>query len=280
MKKAITVLFISIVTLNSCTDVVRVNVPEAAPRLVVEASLDWEKGTNGSTQFITLTESAPFFGITSNSPVTTATVKVTNTSANQEFIFSHQGNGIYRTDSFLPILNDSYTLEISYDGETYRAEETLIPLADIDEVNESRTGGFDVEALEANIYFNDPVDEENFYLFRFEELGDILPQLLAIPDEFTNGNRMKVFFEKIDDEDTDEEAFVSGDVANMSFYGISKQYYNYMDLLIDQYENSQNPFGTVPASIKGNCVNITVPEHYAFGYFRVTQVEKVTYTFQ
>ncbi|MEW4925558.1 DUF4249 domain-containing protein [Algibacter sp. 2305UL17-15] len=274
------ILVFALVIFTSCTDVVDVDVPEAAPRLVVEASIDWEKETQGNEQSIKLSMSTPYFDNLTNTDVAGASVKITNNTTNAEFVFSDTGNGIYTTSSFVPVLNQAYTLEINYDGETYIAEETLTPVVDIDELSQSRIGGFNDEALEVDIFFNDPPNEENFYLFRFEEEGDILPELLAIPDEFTNGNRMKVFFEKENDEDANQEEFEPGDIAHINFYGISKQYFNYMDLLVEQYENADNPFGTIPASLKGNCINPSNPENYAFGYFRLTQVVKVTYVFR
>lgn len=275
-----TIVILVFVSAMSCTDVVDVDVPEAPPRLVVEASIDWEKGTDGSMQFVKLSTSTPFFDNLSNTEVTNASVKVINNTTNQEFIFFHQGNGVYGASNFVPVLNQSYTLEVIYDGETYVAEETMTPVVDIDEISQARVGGFDDDALEVDIYFNDPPNEENLYLFRFEEAGDLLPELLVIPDEFTDGNRMKVFFEKEDDEDSGEEEFIPGDRANIEFYGISKQYFNFMDLLVDQYENAENPFGTVPATLKGNVINPYNPENFAFGYFRLSQVVKASYTFQ
>lgn len=274
------ILSVVLVLFNSCTDVVNVDVPVAPPRLVVEASIDWEKGTDGSTQIVKLSMSTPFFDNLSNTEVTNASIKVTNNSSNDEFIFVHQGNGIYGTSNFIPVLNESYTLEVIHEGETYTAEETMTPVVDIDEISQARVGGFDDDALEVDIYFNDPANIENFYLFRFEEEGDLLPELLALPDEFIDGNRTKVFFEKEEDENNGVEEFVAGDVANIEFYGISKQYFNFVDILIDQYDNAQNPFGTVPATLKGNVVNPTNPENFAFGYFRLSQVVKASYTFQ
>ncbi len=280
MKYSIFKILSIVLICASCTDVVDVDVPEAPPRLVVEASIDWEKNTLGNQQSILLSTSTPYFDNLSNNSVTDASVKITNNTSNEEFEFTHQGNGIYGTSSFVPVLNQSYTLEINYQGETYIAEETMTPVVDIDEISQAREGGFDDEALEVDIYFNDPGNEENFYLFRFEEEGDLLPELLAIPDEFTDGNRMKVFFEKEEDEDIGQEEFEPGDIAFIEFYGISKQYFNYIDLLIEQYENAENPFGTVPATLKGNCVNPSNPENYAFGYFRLNEVNRVTYVFQ
>ena len=48
-------------SLNSCTDVIDINVPNAGARLVVDASIKWEKGTSGATQTIYLRESTAYF---------------------------------------------------------------------------------------------------------------------------------------------------------------------------------------------------------------------------
>ena len=45
----------------SCNDVIDVDVPTATPRLVIEASLDWEKGTVGNEQTIKLSNIIDIF---------------------------------------------------------------------------------------------------------------------------------------------------------------------------------------------------------------------------
>ena len=280
MKSLYKIIFaIVILTCWSCTDVVDVETPEAESRLVVEASIDWEKGTLGNNQTIKLSTSVPYFDELSNNAAIGASVKITNDDTIQEFIFVDQGNGDYTTSIFTPVLNQSYTLEIIYNGEVFTANETLTPVTDIEEVNQSITDGFNDEALEVNVLFNDPINEENFYFFKFREQGDLLPELLDISDEFTNGNQMKVFFEKEDDEDINQTEFEPGDIVNIEFFGVSEQYFNYMRLLIEQYGSAGDPFGSVPVPLKGNCLNTTNSEKYAYGYFRLTQAENQTYTY-
>ena len=273
---------IAIVTIifTSCTDVVDVEVPTAAPRLVIEASIDWEKGTLGNEQTIKLSESTPYFDSTTTSIVIGASVKITNDSDNTEFIFADQNNGEYTNTNFIPVLNQSYTLEVVYENETYIAKETLTSVVDIAEITQSREGGFNSDALEVNVYFNDPPDEENFYLFRFQEEGDLLPELEDYSDEFTNGNLVTNFYEKEDDEDINQEEFEAGDVVYINLYGISEQYYNYMSLLLEQYYSVGDPFSTTPVALRGNCVNTTNPDNYGLGYFRLTEVVKTSYTFE
>lgn len=282
MKTYIKLITFILVLFNfsSCEDVIDVDVSTGKIRLVVEASLDWEKGTQGNNQTIKLSTSTPYFEANSNNLVTNASVKVTNTNTNQEFVFTNQNDGTYTTTSFVPVINNEYVLEVVYNGETYQATETLMPVVDIKKVNQTLEGGFDDEVLDINVYFDDPPDMDNYYLVRYYEAGDLFPYLDALSDEFFQGEEMHDFLEKADDEDTNEEAFIPGDTVEINLYGISESYYNYMRLLIEQYFGGGDPFSSTAAEIKGNCINKTKAENYAFGYFRISEVNKTSYTFQ
>ena len=111
--------------LASCEDVIEVDVPTAAPRLVIEASLDWEKGTSGADQTIKLSLSTPFYEPTI-SPITGASVKVIDQSNGNTYFFNDQEDGRYTISDFEPFFSHIYTLEVIYDNEIYLAEETLI----------------------------------------------------------------------------------------------------------------------------------------------------------
>ncbi|MFV0541796.1 MAG: DUF4249 domain-containing protein [Aestuariibaculum sp.] len=277
------VLFLSVFTLiQSCEDPIDVNLPTTAPRLVIEASLDWEKGTSGNEQSIKLSLSTPFFETETHTTVTGATVSVTNENTGDIFAFTDQNDGTYTTNTFVPLVNNTYRLDVAYNGENYRATETLMPVVDIKNVTQSTEDGFDDEALELNFYFDDPEDEENHYLIKWWEQGDKFPYFVDLSDEFSNGNEMNGFIEKMDDdEDEDgEKAFEPGDEVYVNLYGISEQYYNFMRILIEQYESQGNPFSSSAVQIRGNCVNPVNPDKYAYGYFRLSQVSKVSYMFQ
>lgn len=269
-----------VLSLFSCTDVVEIDVPEASPRLVVEASIDWENGTNGNNQTIKLSTSTPFFDTNTLDPVTTASVKVIQDATGATYNFQHQNNGLYTTAVFNPVVNQSYTLEITYNGENYTATETLMPVPAIDEIEQSTEGGFNQDAIDLTIYFNDPPEEENFYLIKYLTQGDLLPSLEDVSDEFTNGNRMLDIYEKEEDEDNNQEELMPGDVVEIALHGISEAYYNYIRILIEQSENNGNPFATTPVALKGNCINTSNPDNFAYGFFRLTQVDKAIFTIE
>ena len=162
----------------ACEEVIEVDLQTVPARLTIEASIDWEKGTMGNEQTIKLSESTPYFNITTNTGVNGASVTVINNNNLEEFTFTDLGNGNYTTSDFVPILNQAYTLEVLYNGERYVATETLMSVVDIAEVTQSNKGGFDNDALDVNVSFDDPENIDNFYLLRFKEQGDILPRLM------------------------------------------------------------------------------------------------------
>lgn len=267
------------VLLSSCTDVVDIEVQSSQSRLTIEASLDWEKGTLGNEQTIKLSSSTDYYDTSTNTSVTGASVKVANDNSGVEFLFTDQNNGNYTTSSFVPVVNQSYTLTVDYNGETFTATETLMPVVDISELSQSTEEGFSDDVLEVNIAFEDPVEEENYYLIKLKERGDLLVELFDVDDEFTNGNEIKLFYEKEEDTDTNTMEFEQGDIVDVELLGISEAYYDFIGILIAQNEDS-GPFGTTPVALKGNCINVTTPNNYAYGYFRLTQVVKETYTFE
>ncbi len=69
-------------------------------------------------------------------------------------------------------------------------------------------------------------------------------------------------------------------MVDIRLNGISSQYYDYIRLLIEQSGNTGNLFSTIPADLRGNCINLTNPDNYAYGYFRLTEVDERVYTFE
>ncbi|WP_437368562.1 DUF4249 family protein [Maribacter litoralis] len=272
--KSILALFTVILT--GCTDVIDVDVQTDTLRLVVEASLDWEKGTTGNEQLITLRTSTPFFE-TESTNVTGAEVSVTNNATGEVFLFTDQNNGTYTTSTFEPQLEATYTLEILYDGERYVAEDTMNPVPDIIDIYQDTEDGFDDETIELHIVFTDFEEEGDNYLFKFERPQDLLPTLETGDDEFINGNEVDWWYEIDDDEDEEIKPLLPGDVVNISMHAISRSYFNYMDIVIDQM-GGVGIFEATPVDVRGNCINTTNPDNYAHGYFRVTETNKVSYT--
>lgn len=268
MKKLFSIFVL--VLLFSCEDVIDVDLNSTEPRLVIEASINWLKNTTGNEQEIKLSLSAPFFD-EEIPPANNAIVQITD-SNNNIFNFLEDGqSGIYRTSSFIPTIDETYTLSIAYQGQTYSGTETLKPVVPIDFVEQNNEGGFTGEDIELKAFYTDPANIENYYFFEFISDIPVVPTLEVYEDRFTDGNQIFGFYS--------EEDLESGDVVTIRNYGISKRFYEFMFILLQQgSENDGGPFETQPATVRGNCVNTTNPNNFPFGYFRLSEVDELIYT--
>lgn len=250
--------------LYACEDVVDVELRESEPRLVIEASLLWNEEQQTNVQIIRLSTTAPYFD-EQVPTVNGASVKVT-TGTGEEYIFEEIGDGLYENKQLVPLLNVDYELEVIYNEEIYTATEQLVPAPELQTV-EQELGGFSGEDYEFKVYYEDPAEMQNFYLFRYvnEQFS-----LQIYDDEFTNGQRTFAFF---DDEDARP-----GDLVLFEIQGISSGFYDYMFILRSQAGNANGgPFQTQPSVVRGNIVNRTNPKNFAFGYFRLSEVDVLTY---
>jgi len=260
-------------SLNSCTDVIDVNVPNAGARLVVDASIKWEKGTSGATQTIYLRESTAYFDKDPDVPVTGATVTVTKENDGSMVVFADQNNGSYRATDFVPELNASYTLEILYNGNNYTATETLIAAPDINRIEQSLEGSADDAEIQLQVFFDDPEAVENYYLGEFIPSNLPIPSLAVINDEFTDGNENFI--------ENDNENYVAGATVDINLYGISQRYYDYLNIFIQQSGSDENgPFPTTPVQLKGNCTNVNDPNEEVLGFFRLGEFDTTSYTIE
>lgn len=264
-----------ILTFASCTDVINVTVPNAGARLVVEASINWEKGTTGSTQTIKLSTSTAYFDKNTDKPATGAKVTVTKKDTGTQFIFADQNNGMYTTTNFVPEVNASYDLSIIYKGKTYVATETLVGVVPIKKVEQEVRSDFGGgQQVRVKTFYDDPVNETNYYLAEFQQGNFPLTSLKVRNDQFTNGNESFIGYYHDDENETKVK-------INIKLYGISKRFHNYIEQLLLQSGaegRRGGPFETTPAQLKGNCKNINDPNEEVLGYFRLSEFSKVSYT--
>lgn len=255
-----------------CEEVIDIELNEGEPRLVIEASMNWIKGTSGTDQEIKLSLSSPFFeeGVI---PASGANVTVADTNGNI-FDFTEVGTtGIYRTTAFIASIGETYQLRVSYENEVYTAEETLLSVAPIDFIEQENDGGLSGDEIEIKAFYTDPAGEGDYYFFEFLPDFTPIPDLEVYEDRFTDGNQIFGFYSSEDIE--------SGDELRIRIHGVSQRFYDFMFILLQQGSEGQGgPFETQPATVRGNCINETNPDNFPFGYFRLSEVDEVFYTTQ
>ncbi|UPT71389.1 MAG: DUF4249 domain-containing protein [Flavobacterium sp. JAD_PAG50586_2] len=273
MNKIILLLsIVSFLSLTSCEEVVTVDLETAPAKLVIDASINWEKGTTGAQQIIKLTTTTGYYSNVIPT-ISGATVFITN-SSNTVFNFMEEvpNTGQYICNNFVPLMGETYVLTVNYAGQNYTATEKMVPVPDIISVAQRDDAGFSGEDIEVKFFFQDNGLEANSYLMKYSTPVNAFPQFEAFDDRFEQGNQMFGLYS--------HEDLKAGDTIDFTLYGISTQYYNYMDILIGIANGGNGPFQTPPATLRGNIVNQTNQDNYCLGYFRLCEVDKMQYVVQ
>lgn len=262
-------LMLLCISIYTCEEPISLDLNTSEPKLVIEASINWIKGTPGNEQEIKLSLTAPYYDL-ETPPANNAIVTVFDSDNNQYNFIEDGSTGVYKNNSFTPVLEEEYSLIINYDGEIYSATETLKSVVPIDYVEQKNDGGFSGEETELKAYYTDPANIENFYFFEFRNNFTAIPTLEVYKDEFTDGNQIFGFYT--------EEDLTAGHEVTIRNYGISKAFYEYMFILLQQNsEEGGGPFETTPATVRGNCINETNSENFPLGYFRLSEVDEIIY---
>ena len=270
MKKIhfITLILLAMAFTN-CEDVIDVDLNDAEPRLVIDASIKWVKGTPGNDQMIRLSTTTGYFNDVIPY-VSGATIVVTDENNNTFNFIEDPDTGDYYCSDFIPVLNANYSIIVSLNGETYTANEILKPVPDIDFIEQSNDGGFTGEDIEIKAYFTDNGATDDFYLFGFIPSYAAIPTYDVAEDEFFQGNQIFGLFSS--------EDLSSEDDVDIFIAGISERYYNYLNILISiAGSNGGSPFQSPPATVRGNFVNSTNQDNYALGYFSLSEVVTQNY---
>jgi len=272
MKHYIYILVL-LMTLTSCEDVIDVDVPEGAPRLVIDASFEFylTEDPVAIDGYIRLTESAPFFdNITS---VNNATVFITNLSDNTVINFENSNDqGFYLPTidplTIVPEFNTDYELTVIYNNETFKATTQIFPSVPIENVEQGDGTLFEGDETEIIVTFTDDGNRDDFYLFDFD-----FNLLEVSEDRFYQGETFtfSYFYDDMD----------FGDNITIKILGIDERYYNYALQVIElSDQNDGDPFQVPPGTPRGNIINQTNPDNFALGYFNLSEAYRIDFTIE
>ena len=265
MKTIYLKLFVLLLLFTSCEKVVDVDLATGAPRLVVEASINWYAETSGNEQQIKLSTTTGYFSEEIPS-VVGATVYITN-STNQVVAFVEDDiPGTYKCNDFIPVVGENYTLTIVYEGQTYTSTETLLNTPTVSRIEQKNDGGLLGEDIEVKFFFDDLENETNQYLLRIDDTYKVIPEYGVLEDRFFQNNEMFGLYIS--------EDLKASDTLKFTLNGVSLNHYNYMNILLAQTgTTSAGPFSTPTSTVRGNIVNQTNFNNFALGYFRLSKTE-------
>lgn len=266
----IIVAFIGLILISGCEKVVDINLNTMDPKLVIDAAIKWQKGTLGNSQTIKLSMTNSYYD-PQIPTVSGATIFITDASNNVFNFVESNVAGSYVCSNFTPVLNRNYTLTVNVNGSTYTATETLKPVPQIDRIEQINNVGFTGESTEIKTYYTDNGTTQDYYLFKFKPSFTAIPIYFAQEDISFQGNQIFGLFRS--------DKLVAGQNFEVTLSGISRQYYNYMRILISIAGNNSggSPFQSPSATVRGNIINTTNDANFPLGYFSLSEQDSRNY---
>lgn len=276
---------LAITFLQSCEDVIEVDLPMESPRLSADAIIRLDTSASESTAQIKLNLTSSFFE--DLDPVSNAEVIIRNLDfisddvlESNDIILEEVSPGIYeaaRSTSFFT--SGQLALFINFNSERYYAETSFVPTSPIETLEQGDQTLFTGEETEIILSFIDNGTRDDFYIFDFG-----FNEFLVTEDEFYQGQRFEFsyFYEDIE----------PGQEITVSILGANESFFNYMNQIIVQSGGDQGPFQTPAATVRGNILNVTGVENpqevesigqtnnFPLGYFAVVQEYKNTITIE
>lgn len=261
--------------LISCEDVIEVDVPSQDSRLIVDALIRIDADEPFTLVTVRVSETNSFFETITSADIQQITLNnLDNPGSGDEPILyeTEPGSGIYtRVFSTEELMTDTWFLQIDYNGEIFVATSKFVPTVPFDSVEQGDEILFEDTETEVIVSYTDVPEREDYYLFDFD-----FDNYLASEDTFYEGQSFS--FSYFLDEDLEP-----WDEIIVSIMGIDEDFYNYMNLLIDQSNQLQSPFETPSVTVRGNIINATEidnddtfnnvddPNNFALGYFAIVQ---------
>ncbi|TLF44028.1 DUF4249 domain-containing protein [Maribacter aurantiacus] len=272
---------LGIILLQSCEDVIEVDLPTETSRLSVDAVLRMDTSEPITTAQIKLNLTSSFFE--ENNPLSNAEVRIRNLDfvsdnslESNEINLAEVSPGTYEaTRNTTFFTSGQLALFINFNNEQYYATTSFVPTSPIESVVQGEETLFTGDETEIIISFTDDGTRDDFYIFDFG-----FNEFLVTEDEFYQGQRFEFsyFYEDIE----------PGQEMTISILGADESFYNYMNQIIVQAGGDQGPFQTPAATVRGNIFNVTGianPEElesigqnndFPLGYFAVVQEFKRT----
>jgi hypothetical protein len=285
----------------SCEDVIEVDLPEPETRLVVNGLVRVDPNEEFVPIEIKVTESSGFLGENTITQLESAVILVGERDPDDPFSRSfgtsvleesEPGSGTY-IPSYIPgtdtderirteFLNSNteFFLVVEHKGRRYAGQTFYSPTVPIDNLEQGDETLFSEDETELIVTFTDIPDESNFYVFDFG-----FGNFLATDDQFIDGQEFTFSYFY-------DEELTPGSELEISILGADQQFFNYIDLLVEQTENDGGVFETPAATVRGNMFDVTGldnieifdnvgrPDSFALGYFAIVEEAKSSITIE
>ena len=263
---------------SACEKVIELDLDTQAKELVIDAAIDWEKGTSGAVQTIQLSYTQPYYSQEAPEGASGATIMVVDDQRNL-FPFTETQPGTYQNSDFTPALGRRYGLIIGHEGKEYVATDILKEVPELTQANITQTndGGFTRDQIMLTLRFDVPAGEDNNFVLRIKASSDGVTRLYGFNDRyFPDGHFTTQILSRSNKK---EEQFKAGDTVELTLFRVSETYMNYIRVLSNNATNNAGLL-SIPNRAKGNIFYRANPKENPLGAFRVAQYSKVIYVIQ
>lgn len=284
--------------MSSCEDVINVDLKQGEPQLAVDAFLNNMDGG----QKIRLTITAPYLDNSPAKPATGAVVRVINQAGTIYNFVDANNSGNYTWtptgNEKIGIVGDIFTLNISYQNESYNAisEMKRVPLIDSLQIEFRDRDISGIKGYFAELYARDLVGTGDCYWIKGFKNGKLNDRPTAITTAYDatfdpNGGIdgftfirpiRRNAFDFVDNTNrTGDERLPplnKGDVISAEIHSINKNTYDFLRAVDEQLQNG-GLFARPPVNVPTNILNTNSnSKTKAVGFFNVSAVSKVTKT--
>ena len=270
------VLIFIAMTFFGCEDVVDIDVPTEEPRLIVDALNRVDISSPTTTIRVKVRLTSSFF---EPIPVTNLT-DISFGNIGETFFEGGVGGmtenpdepGTYETTTATEgLLSGRLILQLEHEGRLYFARTRFVPTVPINSLEQGSGTLFDDDDTEVIVSFTDAPGRTDYYLFDFN-----FAEFATVEDTFIDGQdfSFSYFYDR---------QFEPGTEIPISIMGADQEFYNYMNLLLEQSDDQLDVFSTPVATVRGNVFDVTGlnnidivdnvdrPEEFALGYFAIVQ---------
>ncbi len=213
------ILLLSLLT--SCEEIVKVDLAQAPPRDVIDASIK-----DGSPCFVLLTQSKGFYDKEPYTRLSGAMVELTDDKNNKDILIESQQEAGFYVSSIVGKVGRTYKLKVTVGDNIYTSEAKIPDIVPIDSVYIYKVTVADENIYSPCVVFHDPVDVENYYYTTLYVNEKLMKSLYLDSDEYRNGLKVEniLLFDK---EDNNDKALKAGDKLKIEMQTLDKGMYTF-----------------------------------------------------
>ncbi len=246
--------------LNSCQEVVSIDLNKADPHMVIEGIISDQPGPYAVKVSKTgnYFESSLYFP-----PVAGAKIVITDDNGQRDTL-KEGAQGTYVSTTIKGITGRTYSMSVISEGKTYTASSYMPAKILLDSVYAVKRSGFRSEpGYDIYVMFKDPPDLGNY--FRLNARSNTL-----IPADSIDGRRYRLYTDKLTNGNEMTERIraggkvQSGDTITLELLSIDKATYDYFSTLRDILSSDRSPTSLSPANPNTNLTNGSLGYFAAF----------------